>query len=143
MTQSSAAGSSVEGEKIRLGTRQFFPVLPIKCAYTGRKQYRFRLGIRADAEIGQAYADPPNEIHYTSSMTAVGDSVHGAVVTGWALKPLGPPHVTKMSGTHSGTKVQLSGGCLAQVDSPPREHSESAEIAARNPSVAQVRRLQK
>jgi hypothetical protein len=141
MAFSSSIGSSVEGEKIRLQTRKWQTPPPIRCEITKKLQYRFRLGMRGEAEIGEAYIDPPTIVHFLTSFTFEGDRIEGSSVSGWAWKPLGRPNVTTCSGTHSGTVVQISGGSLAQVEAPPREHLDCAAIQDRNPEIVQVRRL--
>ena len=140
MAYASSIGSSVEGEKIRLATRKLTAVPPIVCPETNKRKYRFRLGMRGEAEIGQAYSEPEKKVYYLTSLTALGDSIQGTCLSGWAWKALGPPNVEKCSHTHSGTVVQISGGCFAQVDAPAREHSNSADIQSRNPPIKQVRR---
>jgi hypothetical protein len=140
MAMSSSTGSSVEGEKIRLQTRKFSAVPPIRCPITNKTKYRFRLGMRGEAEIHECYADPGSCVYFTTSFTDTGDRIEGSSVSGWAWKPLGKPHVTTCSGTHSGTVVQITGGSLAQVEAPPREHLDSADIAARNPAITQILR---
>ncbi|GJI96181.1 hypothetical protein RugamoR57_28990 [Duganella caerulea] len=103
-------------------------------------QFRFRLGMRGEAKIEEAYSDPASIVHFITSFVQHGDRIEGATVAGWAWKPLGKPHVTICSGTHNGTVVQISGGCLAQIESPPREHLNSAEIDARNPAITPILR---
>lgn len=141
MVQSSSIGSSVEGEKLRLQTRKWSAVPPIRCPVTQKKQYRFRLGMRGEAVIREAYENPNEHVYLTTSFTAVGDFIEGAAVSGWTRKPPGPPHITTCSGTHSGTVVQVSGGCFAEIEQAPREHLNSADIQARNPAIAQIRRI--
>ena len=143
MAQSSSIGSSVEGEKLRLQTRKWYVTLPVRCKRTKKMQYRFKLGMRSEAVIGQAYEDPETMIHIVSSFIEAGDRIEGAVISGWSYKTLKEPNVTKCSGTHSGSVLQVVGGCLAQVDASPREHLDSAEIAARNPEVEQIQHVVK
>jgi hypothetical protein len=137
---SSSQGASVEGEKLMLSTRQFFASPPVRCPTTKKKQYRFHLGMRADATIHQAYENPPENVFYTSSFVNEGDQIQGSTLSGWAWKALGPPNVEKCSGTHSGSVLKVTGGCLAQVDAPSREHLNSVEISSRNPPIDPVRR---
>ena len=97
--------------------------------------------MRGDATIVQAYESPAEVVELTTSFVDEGDRIQGSAVSGWAWKALGPPNVEKCSGTHSGTVLQVSGGCLAQVDIPSREYLNSPEIQARNPAVDQIRRV--
>lgn len=138
---SSSQGASVEGEKINLATRQFYTPPPVKCARTNKKQYRFHLGMRGEATIHQSYEDPETVVVYLTSFIAEGDRIQGSTLSGWAWKALGPPNIEKCSGTHSGSVLRISGGCLAQVDAPAREHLNSADIMLRHPPIIQVRRV--
>src|SRR5476651_2040910 len=113
---SSSQGSSVEGEKLYLATRQFFASPPVKCPKTKKKQYRFHLSMRAEASVMQPYDNPPDVVVFLSSFVEEGDRIQGTTVSGWAWKALGPPNVEKCSHTHSGSVLKVSGGCLAQVD---------------------------
>lgn len=140
MAYAASIGSSIEGEKIRLSTRKWIAVPPVRCPETNKKKHRFRLGMRGEAEIWQAYDVPEKTVWFSTSLTKVGDAIQGSSVSGWAWKALGPPNVEKCSHTHSGTVVQISGGCMAQVDAPAREHSDSAVIQARHPPIKQIRR---
>lgn len=137
MHSSGSAGSSVEGEKIHLSTRQFKTPMPILCPRTKRRKYRFRLSIHGTALIEESYTTPKNTVEFETSLTNVGDKIHGTTVSGWALKALGRPNVEILTGTHSGTVLRVSGGCFAEVEIPPREYLDSPEISARNPPVIQ------
>jgi hypothetical protein len=140
MAESASIGSSVEGEKLHLSTRKFFTPPPRRCPKTRKIQHLFRLSIHGAAEVAQEYEVPDQSVVYLTSFTAQGDRVHGSMVSGWALKALGPPNVKSLTGTHSGTVLQVSGGCLAQVEASPREHLESADIQSRHPPVKQILR---
>lgn len=142
MTYSSSPGSSVEGEKIGLATRQLHTPPPIRCSETKKKKYRFHLGMRGEASIIQAYESPDTTVHYVTSFVVVGDKIQGSALSGWAWKALGPPNVEKCSHTHSGETLKVSGGCLAQVDTPSREYLNSEEIQSRNPPIIQIRRTE-
>lgn len=139
MAAAVAEGSSVEGEKLNLKTRQFHVQLPKKDPVSGARRFCFKLGINSEAEVSEALADTTRSI-YTNSLLAVGDSIHGETVTGWACKPLGPPYVSKGSGTHSAKYLSISGGCCAVVVIPPREILQSAEAVARNPKIVPLLR---
>lgn len=140
MAYSSSQGASVEGEKLYLETRQFHSPPPIRCPITKKKQYRFHLGMRGEATILQAYENPMGKVVFLTSLMAEGDRIQGSTLSGWTWKIFGPPNVEKCSHTHSGSTLKVSGGGLAQVDAPAREHLNSADIQARHPPVIQVRR---
>ena len=57
MVNAISKGSSVEGEKLKLSTRQFFARPPIRLV-TKKVQYPFSLGIHGIAEITEAYPVP-------------------------------------------------------------------------------------
>jgi hypothetical protein len=136
MAFSSSIGSSVEGEKIELSTRQFHARPPLRIE--GLKQYGFHLGINGKAVITQAYDIPEDKAYYKTSFTDKDDYIQGSSLDGWALKPLGPPHVTKRTASHSGTFLQISGGCYAHVCASTREHLASVDIQKRHPPIEQV-----
>ncbi|WP_208278608.1 hypothetical protein [Massilia oculi] len=138
MANAASTGSSVEGEKMDLATRQFFALPPRRCKRTKKMQYPFSLSIFGSAEISEAYEEPEIQAHLSTSMVAIGDKVHGTSVSGWASKLLKEPYVTKTTHTHSASVLSVKGGCFAQVDAPPREHLESADIQKRNPAVQQI-----
>lgn len=140
MASSSSVGSSVESEKIELSTRQFHTSPPVRIPGSKLKQYRFRLGIHGIATITEPYDNPSSKVYFITSFVDKDDFVQGTSLDGWALKPLGPPHVSTRTGTHSGTFVQISGGCYAHVCIPPREHLESEDIQKRNPPIIQIPR---
>jgi hypothetical protein len=140
MVSSSSIGSSVEGEKIELSTRQFHTPPPVRLKGTKLKQYRFRLGIHGSATITEEYDSPESKVYFITSFVKKDDFVQGSSLDGWALKPLGPPNVSTRTGTHSGTFVQISGGCYAHVCAPTREHLESVDIQKRNPPIIQIPR---
>lgn len=137
MAEAASIGSSVEGEKLELTTRKFYAYPMRRCRRTNKWQHPFSLAIFGSAEISQAYANPDCEAYLTTSMVAVGDRIHGSAVSGWAAKTLREPNVTKATHTHSANVLSVKGGCFAEVDAPPREHSESAEIQGRHPPVEQ------
>jgi hypothetical protein len=141
MANAANIGSSVEGEKMDLETRQFFALRPRRCKRTKKMQYPFSLSIFGSAEISQAYEDPSTQAHLSTSMVANGDKVHGTSVSGWALKLLKEPYITKTTHTHSASTLSVKGGCFAQVDTPPREHLDSADIQKRHPPIQQIENL--
>ncbi|MDO8048497.1 hypothetical protein O3301_08460 [Janthinobacterium sp. SUN211] len=138
MAESASIGSSVEGEKLELQTRKFYPYPMRRCPRTNKWQHPFSLAIFGSAEIHQAYNAPQNEAYLQTSMVAAGDSIHGSAVSGWASKTLKEPNIVKATGTHSANSLLVKGGCFAQVDAPPREHSDSADIQKRHPPVTQI-----
>lgn len=140
MAYSSSQGSSVEGEKLYIETRKFHSVLPDRCPITNKKRFRFRLGMRGEASITEAYEDPPNQVHFITSLVAEGDRIQGSSLSGWTYKAFGPPNVEKCSHTHSGSTLKVSGGALALVEAPSREHLNSADIEARHPPITPVLR---
>lgn len=136
MVRATAQGAAVEGEKIQIQTRQFGTYPPKKHPQRGII-YSFRLGIRSSAEITEAYLDPKATVAFSTSLTSLGDVIMGTSIGGWSRKPLGEPNIAKGSGTHSASHLQISGGCYAHVQIPPRDHLDSAEIAAKNPPIVQ------
>jgi len=138
MADAASIGSSVEGEKIDLETRKFYPYPMRKCRRTNKWQHPFSLAIFGSAEINQSYSDPSTQAHLTTSMLEVGDRIHGTAVSGWASKTLKEPTITKVTHTHSASTLSIKGGCFAKVDAPPREHSESAEIQKRHPPITPI-----
>lgn len=137
MAESSAIGASVEGEKISLQTRKFEPYPPKTDAKLKTLTFRFKLGINGRAEVSEAYLSPTTSCYWATSMTNVGDSINGTVISGWSSKPLGKPNISKGSGTHSASFVDIKGGCGAEVEQSPREQMESVEFQRRNPPVIQ------
>lgn len=140
MSESSAIGASVEGEKIELVTRKFEPYPP-KIDSSSKRRYQFKLGMRGSAEISEAYSSPKLVCVYETSMFAVADKINGAVVSGWAFKPLGRPNVQKGSATHKATFLSISGGCGAMVDSSPREQLQNPEFQSRDPQISPILRI--
>ncbi|MFS8973846.1 hypothetical protein PO002_04930 [Cupriavidus necator] len=139
MVRATAIGAAIEGEKIQIRTRQFDTYPPKKHPHKGM-MFSFRLGIRASASITEEYVTPADSVVYTTSMTSTGDEILGTSIAGWSRKPLNEPHLAKGSGTHSASHLQIFGGAYANVQIPPREHLEDAEIAAKNPPIQQAMR---
>lgn len=136
MVRMATVGSSVEGEKVQIETRQFHAKLPARNPITKRLVYNFKLGIHGSAEITECYGNPDVQVVYSTSLKDVGDVVHGTSLTGWAIKPLKDPHVKKATGTHSGSFLDLSGGCFVSVDIPPRDHLQSQDVQERHAAVS-------
>lgn len=137
MAESSAIGASVEGEKISLQTRKFEPYPPKVDSKLKTLKFRFKLGMNGRAEVTEAYLSPHTSCHWSTSMTNVGDRINGTVISGWSSKPLGKPNISKGSGTHSASYVDIKGGCAAEVEQSPREQMESVDFQRRNPQVIQ------
>jgi hypothetical protein len=140
MASSTTIGSSIEGEKVGIQTRQFYPYPPKKDIKTKALQFGFKLGIRGDAEIIEGYANPLQVCSLETSMFCTGDKIAGQSIYGWAKKSLGKPNVSRGSGTHSASFLSISGGCFATVEISPREHLQSEDIQKRHPQVIQVPR---
>lgn len=140
MSQSSAMNASIEGEKLSLQTRKFVPYPPKKDSITKTRYWGFSLSINGQAEVFESYLKPQEVCKYTTSMFCVGDKIAGTSVSGWALKPLGHPHISKGSGAHSASFLSISGGCLAMVEISPREHLQSKDFQDRNPPITPVLR---
>jgi hypothetical protein len=141
MSQSSAMNASIEGEKLSLQTRKFFHYPPKKDSITKTRYWGFSLSINGQAEIYESYLKPKEVCKYTTSMFCVGDKIAGASVSGWALKPLGHPHISKGSGAHSASFLSIAGGCLAMVEISPREHLQSKDFQDRNPPITPELRI--
>lgn len=135
MAEGRSKGSAVEGEKIGLVTRQWDLMLPTKAG--GVRRFNFKLRIRSTATISEAYASPDDKVEFSTSLVQIGDSIGANVISGWTRKPPGPPNVTAVSGTHSGTTVGIVGGCYACIDAPAKEHLEDPTFNDRHPAVVQ------
>lgn len=141
MGHSSAIGSSIEGEKVELKTRQFFPYPPKKNLITNQRHYPFKLGIDGEAKISEAYLVPREICHYKTSMVCVDDRITGTSIDGWALKALGKPNISKGSSSHSASFLAISGGCCAMVLISSREHLQSLDFQLRDPQITPVPRM--
>jgi len=133
MAHSSASSATVEGERLKLKTRQFFPLLPKRDAATGKNRFLFKLGIKSDAEISEAYPAPAEVCVFVNSMQCVGDRIHGDSISGWSLRPHPRANVAPGSAAHSATFLTVSGGCHARVVTPCREYLESVDFQKRDP----------
>lgn len=138
MAHSVVTGAAIEGEKLKLQTRKFDSYPPKRVAETKQVRYTFKMGMHSDAEIAEAYPNPQAVCIYRTSMVCVGDKISGQTISGWALKPLGPPNISKGSGTHSASHLSISGGCYSWIAISPREILENAEFQKDNPPIVQI-----
>lgn len=138
MTKKSSICSSVEGSKLFFNTRQFFQNRPIFNETLKIMVYPFKLGINGYVEIEEALDDPKNKAVYSTSLTAVGDSVQGGSVDGWSTKVIKPPKLENATATHSAKFGSLKGHSYAHVQSSHRDHLQSPQIEARHPKVISV-----
>jgi hypothetical protein len=138
MVKKSCICSSVEGNKLKFKTRQFYLKPPLFNEELRRKVYPFKLGINGYVEIVNPLENPVDNILYETSLTEIGDAVQGGSVDGWTIKLIKPPIVKKGSGTHSATFGSVNGHSYAHVESAPREHLQSTDIQSRHPEINQV-----
>jgi hypothetical protein len=134
MTRLVAVCSSIEGEAIKIKTRQWYEGLP-KSMPGGKKKRSFKLGINSIAIIEKEYSNN-NDVLYVTSNTSKGDmlvadSIDGEYYSNKILKP----RKTKGSGEHSASVRNVNGGVYAHIEVSKREITESKEIEARNPQV--------
>lgn len=138
MVKKSSICSSVEGNKLSFNTRQFFSRKPVFNEILGRTVYPFKLGINGYVEIETPLENPGQTAVYATSLTNKGDAVQGGSVDGWATKPIQAPSVKKATGTHSASFGSVKGHAYAHVESPHRDHLQSADIQARHPQIIEV-----
>jgi hypothetical protein len=138
MAKKSSICSSIEGSKLSFNTRQFFSRNPIFNEILGGKVYPFKLGINGYVEIETPLENPEQTALYLTSLTEKGDVVQGGSVDGWATKPIQAPIVKKATGTHSASFGSVKGHAYAHVESPHRDHLQSADIQTRHPKVIEV-----
>lgn len=124
-----------------LRTRKFNSVLP-KRGKNGVTKFGFKLGMNSQAVLTKAYENPSASVTYTTSMVMVGDSINGAVISGWSEKPHAPPHVSKGSGTHSASFVEINSACCAVLDQGVREHYNNPDFMAKFPPIVKILRVQ-
>lgn len=140
MAHGIAICSSIEAEKIELRTRKFNSSPPVMVAGSKEMRWGFQLGMNSFAQIEEAYASPKTSVVFVSSMVDVADKLTGGCIDGWSRKPLGRPHVSKGSGSHSATFVSIKGGCYAHIQTPAREHLDNPAMAAKIREIPQKRR---
>ncbi|WP_322086051.1 hypothetical protein [Burkholderia sp. BCC1999] len=140
MAHAIAICSSIEAEKIELKTRKFNASPPTIDPGSKQMRWGFQLGMNSSAWIDQPYSSPMNDVVFTTSMVAQGDLLTGGCIDGWSRKPLGKPHVSKGSASHSATFVSIKGGCYAHIQTPAREHLDSPAMAGKIKEVAQEAR---
>ncbi len=138
MVKMSSICSSVEGEKLSFNTRQFYSRPPVINGILNKRVYPFKLGINGYVEIETPLGNPKETAVYQTSLTAQGDAVQGGSVDGWSIKPIQSPGVKKATGTHSASFGILKGHAYAHVESPHRDHLQSADIQNRHPQVVEV-----
>lgn len=138
MVKKSNICSSVEGEKLKYDTRQFYSKPPVFHEILNRNVYPFKLGINGHVEIVEPLKSPNETAIYDTSLLDKGDEIQGGSVDGWSIKPLKKPSVSNSTGTHSASFGALKGHSYAHVESPHRDHLESADIQSRHPEVIQV-----
>ena len=138
MVTKSSICSSIEGNKLSFNTRQFYPRPPVFNDILGEKVYPFKLGINGYVEIETPLVNPGKTALYTTSLTEQGDAVQGGSVDGWSTKPIKPPTKGSATGTHSASFGSLKGHSYAHVESPHRDHLQSADIQARHPQVVKI-----
>lgn len=138
MTKKSNICSSIEGEKLSFNTRQFYSKPPVYDDLLKKRVYPFKLGINGYVEIDTPLDFPKETAVYTTSLTEKGDSVQGGSVDGWSTKPIKSPDVRGATGTHSASFGSLKGHSYAHVESPHRDHLQSAEIQRRHPEIVCV-----
>jgi hypothetical protein len=140
MAHAIAICSSIEAEKIELKTRKFNSSPPVIDAGSKEMRWGFQLGMNSSAWIEEPYASPEKSVAFLSSMVATADKLTGGCIDGWSRKPLGKPHVSKGSGTHSATFLSIRGGCYAHIQTPAREHLENPAMDAKVREIPQKRR---
>lgn len=133
MVASYQQNASVEGRSLKLQTRKFHSILPKRVA--GSVRFGFKLGMNSFAELTKSYENPVESVIYTTSMVEVGDSINGAVISGWSAKPHAEPYVSKGSGTHSATFCNVNSDCFAILDQCAREHYNDAEFMKKYPPI--------
>jgi hypothetical protein len=138
MTKKSSICSSVEGNNLSFNTRQFYDRPPVFNEILKKRVYPFKLGINGYVEIETALENPEKTAVYKTSLINKGDSVQGGSVDGWSTKPIQAPSVKKATGTHSASFGSLKGHSYAHVESPHRDHLQSADIQKRHPKVIEV-----
>lgn len=141
MVNSYQQNSSIEGRGMALKTRQFHSSLP-KRDKNGVTKFGFKLGMNSHAELTKAYEEPSSCISYLTSMVNVGDSINGTVISGWSAKPHAQPYVSKGSGTHSATYVDINSACCAVLNQGVREHYNSEEMSKKNPPIKMISRVE-
>lgn len=130
--------ASVEGTKLSFNTRQFFSKPPIYNEHLQKNVYPFKLGINGYVEIEAPLENPQQAVINMKSLIAQGDAVQGGSIDGWATNPIKKPKVGTGTGTHSANFGSLRGHCYAHVQSPHRDHLQSADVQARHPEVVVV-----
>ncbi|SJM91155.1 hypothetical protein CRENPOLYSF2_2080005 [Crenothrix polyspora] len=138
MAKKSNICSSVEGNNLSFNTRQFFSKPPIFNEILKKRVYPFKLGINGYVEIETPIEDPEKTAVYTTSLTEKGDSIQGGSIDGWSTRPIKPPTKGAATGTHSASFGSLKGHSYAHVESPHRDHLQSADIQARHPQVIEI-----
>jgi hypothetical protein len=138
MTKKSNICSSVEGNSLSFNTRQFYSKPPVFNEILKKRVYPFKLGINGYAEIITPLKEPEETAVYVTSLTKVGDSIQGGSVDGWSTKLIKKPAVKNATGTHSANFGTLKGHSYAHVESPHRDHAQSADIQARHPKIIEV-----
>lgn len=119
-------GSSLEAVCLSLKTRKFYPQPPYRHELLGRLVYPFKLGMRSEATIDEAY---PSEHSFldASSFRDEGDQLLGETLSGFSSKSI-RPEVNHGSGTHKATFAKAKAGSYAKVDIPVREIIERKRI---------------
>lgn len=141
MPESYQQNASIEGRGMALKTRKFFPVLPTR-GKNGVLKYGFKLGMNSHAELTKAYDEPESCVAYSTSMVCVGDSIKGTVISGWCAKPHAKPYVSKGSGSHSATFIDVQSDCFAMLNQGVREHYNNEETAKKNPPLVMIQRIE-
>ena len=138
MAKKSNICSAIEGSNLSFNTRQFYQRNPVFNEILNKRVYPFKLGINGYAEIITSLENPKQTAVYKTSLIEEGDSIQGGSVDGWSTKPIKPPKVGSATGTHSASFGSVKGHAYAHVESPHRDHLQSAEIQARHPDIIEV-----
>lgn len=119
-------GNSLEAVCLSLKTRKFYPQPPYRHETLGKLVYPFKLGIRSEAIIEEAY--PSGHAYFDqSSSREEGDQLQGETLSGFSSKSI-RPEVNHGSGTHKATFAKARAGSYARIDIPVREIIESKRI---------------